>query len=252
MRSAKIPPGGSPPGQAKQIPRTVDPSRGGHQQGRENQGRPPRRFLWSRPQKKDRHQNRVGHQVGPPPGKSCGTCRHKNRRDEQRRQPCLRPPEPRQGAKHHQHHQRHHGKDHQGISRVAARLMRPLQNFLPAGAGINRKIIAHHDDLLPGFSRDGFGGMAQRVVHRQKTVIDDSTGNENDGGNDNYPDEQWDVALELVHVQHNHCCSYQPKESRQGEQNHGANYRKRGIVTSPARQSTIAMLVLSCECGRNH
>jgi hypothetical protein len=49
----------------------------------------------------------------------------------------------------------------------------PGQDVLPAGAGINRKVAPHHEDVLPAFSGNRFRRVTQRIVHRQKTESDD-------------------------------------------------------------------------------
>ena len=63
------------------------------------------------------------------------------------------------------------------------RVIDPCQDFLPAGAGINREIAPHDEDFLPAFSRNRLGRVTQRIIHRQKAETDDFQRNEDDGEN---------------------------------------------------------------------
>lgn len=69
---------------------------------------------------------------------------------------------------------------------------------MPAGMGINFEIGAHDEDFLPWFAGDGFGGVSDGIVGGEVAIADDFGGDADEGENDDDPDSEGNVAVELV------------------------------------------------------
>jgi hypothetical protein len=74
----------------------------------------------------------------------------------------------------------------------------PFQDFLPARAGIDGEIAAHYENVLPAFSGNSLGRVAQRIVHRQKAETDDFEWNQDDGENCDNPNRERNITLQQV------------------------------------------------------